>query len=77
MKTVSAAEANRQFSALLRDVAGGAQVTVTSRGRPVARIVPAVGQHNARRAGRLALLKRLGVQPILGKRNWKRNDLYD
>lgn len=40
MKTVSAATANRQFSALLREVALGERVTVLSRGKPVAAMVP-------------------------------------
>ena len=76
MKTVSAAQANRQFSALLRDVARGVQVVVTSRGRPAARIVPANGGHGGRRAGRHALLPRLEELPVRGKRNWKRKELY-
>ena len=36
MKTVTAAEANRQFSTGLREVAHGESVLVTSRGKPVA-----------------------------------------
>jgi prevent-host-death family protein len=43
MKTVSAAEANRQFSRILREVRAGETVLVTSRGEPVAKIVPANG----------------------------------
>ena len=41
MKIVTAAEANRQFSAVLREVAQGESVLVTSRGKPVATIMPA------------------------------------
>ena len=37
---LSAADANRNFSAVLRHVRGGRSVIVTSHGRPVARIVP-------------------------------------
>ena len=77
VKTVSAAEANRQFSALLRTVARGVSVVVTSRGRPVARLVPVSGEHDTRRAGRQALLARLAAQPVRGKRTWTREDLYD
>jgi prevent-host-death family protein len=33
---ISAAEANRNFSKLLRDVQDGAVITITSRGKPVA-----------------------------------------
>ena len=37
---VSAAEANRNFSALLRRVQQGERITITSRARPVAEIAP-------------------------------------
>jgi len=37
---VSATEANRQFSRLLRDVESGARVTITKDGRPVAILTP-------------------------------------
>jgi prevent-host-death family protein len=40
MKTVSAADANRHFSKLLREVQDGEVVTITSHGWPVARIAP-------------------------------------
>ena len=43
---VSASEANRSFSSLLRQVAQGQRFTVLSHGRPVATIVPAVEEHN-------------------------------
>ena len=36
MKTVSAREANQQFSRLLGEVAAGEEVVITRRGRPVA-----------------------------------------
>ncbi len=38
--TVSATEANRQFSRLLRDVESGGRVTITKDGRPVALLTP-------------------------------------
>ena len=37
---VSATEANRQFSKLLREVEGGARVTITKDGKPVAILAP-------------------------------------
>jgi prevent-host-death family protein len=37
---VTATEANRRFSALLREVANGTPVVVTSRGQAIARIQP-------------------------------------
>ena len=40
MKTVSAANANRHFSKILRDVRAGETVLITSRGEPVGQIQP-------------------------------------
>ena len=40
MRTVTAADANRQFSSVLREVSQGETFTVVSRGRPVATISP-------------------------------------
>ena len=37
---VSATDANRQFSRLLRDVESGGRVTITKDGRPVAMLTP-------------------------------------
>jgi prevent-host-death family protein len=39
-RSVTAREANQQFSRILRDVEAGTEILVTRRGRPVARIVP-------------------------------------
>eukprot|EP01037_Dinobryon_pediforme_P022129 gene22129-23184_t len=48
MKTVSAAEANRQFSKLLREVAAGETIEITSHGQPVAKISPPDEDHTVR-----------------------------
>ena len=40
--TITAREANQQFAKLLRQVAQGKEFLVTLRGKPVARIAPAV-----------------------------------
>ena len=81
MKTIAAAEANRQFSALLREVAQGSEVTVVSRGRPVAKIIPPGQSGAGESGGRTALLARLKAQAARikrgEKRNWTRSDLYD
>lgn len=75
---VSASEANRSFSSLLRQVAQGQHFTVLSHGRPVATIAP-VQESKASRAGsRRALLARLAQQPATGEhRSWTRDALYD
>ncbi|MBU2578066.1 type II toxin-antitoxin system prevent-host-death family antitoxin, partial [Patescibacteria group bacterium] len=38
MKTITAANANRGFSNLLREVSKGEEITILSRGTPVAKI---------------------------------------
>lgn len=79
MKTVTASEANRQFSAVLRAVTQGERVTVTSRGKAVATIEPIRGQGEAARAGaaKRRLFERLAQVRAAGSRRWTRDDLYD
>lgn len=77
MKTVTAADANRQFSSVLRDVAHGETVTVTSRGKPVATIGPARTANAQRNAAKKALLVRLNKQAATGNRAWARDELYE
>lgn len=78
-EAISAAEANRRFSAILREVRGGRRYVVTSHGRPVARIVPAdeAGATAASAAAKHALLERLESQPALNLPRWRRDELYD
>ena len=59
MKAVTAADANRHFYSLLRDVATGEVITVLSQGKSVATIAPAKAGSNERAQARLRLLKRL------------------
>jgi len=44
MKTISAREANQQFSRLLGEVAAGEEIVITRRGRPVATLAPFRGR---------------------------------
>lgn len=76
-ETMSAADANRRFSFLLRGVREGRSYLVTSHGKPVARIVPA-GKHEkvAARALR-TLLSRLEKQPVIEVGRWSRDELYE
>ena len=76
-EAVSAAEANRRFSRLLRDVRAGRSFVVTAHGRPVARIVPAVEGQPTRQAAREALFRRLDSQPVQEIGPWNRDALYD
>jgi prevent-host-death family protein len=52
-KAVSAADANRRFSELMRTVKKGRSVIVTSHGKPVAKITPFVEDERGRRGGAL------------------------
>ena len=72
---ISASEANQRFSELLREVAAGESFTVTSRGRPVARVLP-VEQHDQQRKIKqlLAYVRKL---PIRHAGPWTREDLYE
>lgn len=77
-ETVSAAEANRQFSRLLREVQQGKTYVVTSHGRPVARITPPEGTEQTRKAAWRFLLERLRTQTVAKKAGrWTRDDLYE
>jgi prevent-host-death family protein len=76
-QTVSAADANRKFSLILRGVRDGHSYVVTSHGRPVARIIPA-GEHESVVSGaRAALLSRLERQPVIHAGRWTRDELYE
>ena len=77
MKTVTAAEANRQFSKILREVRGGETVLVTSHGEPVAKIAPARAPDAARAEAKRQLIKHLRAQPTLNLPRVSRNELYD
>jgi prevent-host-death family protein len=75
--TISAAEANRAFSGLLRKVRSGRTIVITSHGRPVARMVPVNDGEKVAGAARTALLKRLRAAPAKAVRRWTRDELYD
>jgi prevent-host-death family protein len=78
-KIVTASEANRSFSKLLKDVRKGHQVDVTSHGEVVARVVPVMtAEEKARRdKARTALLRRLKKQPALNSGPWSRDEGYE
>ncbi|MFV3129973.1 type II toxin-antitoxin system Phd/YefM family antitoxin [Niveispirillum sp. KHB5.9] len=78
-RAVTAAEANRRFSHILRDVRqDGARFLVTAHGAPVARIVPTNGEDDgAAERAKAALLRRLEQQPVVVGDPWTRDELYD
>lgn len=76
-KPVSATDANRKFSKLLRAVREGQSYVVTSHGRAVARIVPAEKDGGVARGARTSLLKRLQSEPVVTIGRWSRDELYE
>ncbi len=77
MKTVTAADANRKFSAILREVSQGEEMTIVSRGKPVATIGPVKTDSPDRHVAKKSLISRLKKSDLSGRRNWTRNELYN
>ncbi len=76
-EAVSAADANRQFSQLLRGVRDGHTYVVTSLGRPVARLVPVGRPDGGSTGARATLLSRLERQHAVEIGRWTREELYE
>lgn len=77
MKFFSAAEANRQFSRILREVREGETIIVTSHGEPVAKIVPAGRDVAEREEAMSRLFARLDAQPVLNLPKIGRDEMHD
>ena len=75
-KVVSAADANRMFSKLLRAVGEGQSYVVTSHGRAVAKIVPTEKNGGLTRGARAALVRRLRSERVVTIGRWSRDELY-
>jgi prevent-host-death family protein len=76
-QAVSAADANRRFSLLLRGVREGHSYVVTSHGKPVARLIPVSKHDDVALGARGALLSRLEEQPVIHAGRWTRDELYE
>ena len=76
-KTVSAADANRNFSQLLHGVRRGRIYVVTSHGKPVAKLCPIEDAGEAETGARADLLARLRRQKTTRIGRWTRDDLYE
>jgi len=75
---ISAADANRKFSRLLRGVREEhATYVVTSHGKPVARITPVDAASGISTRAHALLLARLKKQPALNAGSWTRDELYE
>jgi prevent-host-death family protein len=75
--SISAADANRQFSKLLHGVREGRSYVVTSHGEPVAEIAPIDQPKEFEISARHVLLKRLRRQTVSQISSWKRDELYE
>ncbi len=76
-KVVSAADANRKFSRILRAVREGGSYLVTSHGKAVARILPVSHEDGVTRGARAALLRRLRSAAVVNIGRWSRSELYE
>ena len=76
-EAISAADANRRFSELLRTVKKGRSVIVTSHGKPVAKITPFAEHEHIVGMARSALFARLRKQRAADAGRWTRDELYD
>ena len=79
MKTVSAREANQSFSKLLGEAAGGEEVVITKRGKPVARLVPVGnrGSDEERQRAIERMVKRMRRGIDLGGRPFTRDEMHE
>jgi prevent-host-death family protein len=60
-KTITLREANQGFARCIREVEAGAEITITRRGQPVARIVPVRHKRVLTRAQEQALAQALKI----------------
>jgi len=77
LKTITASEANRQFSKLLKEVSSGESYTVISRGKAVAVMNPVSSGESRRSTARRQLLQRLKAAKVTGPVEWTRDELYE
>ena len=76
-KAISAADANRRFSEVLRTVKKGGSVIVTSHGKPVAKISPVAEDERTLGKARYALFARLRKERAVDAVRWTRDELYE
>ena len=75
-ETITAAEANRKFSELLRKVRDGQTIVVTVHGKPAAKLVAFTGDAGAAGNAHRSLVARLSGQPSVNVGGWTRASLY-
>jgi prevent-host-death family protein len=77
-KIITASEANRQFSKILRSVGKGDSYTITSHGEPVATLAPSPAKlQKERERAKKRLMTWLESLPTQDIGPWTREELYD
>lgn len=77
-RSITAREANQNFSRLLREVRDGQTYIVTSHGAPVAKIAPVESFDQVSVAAQKVLFGRLRTQKASTKpATWSREELYE
>jgi prevent-host-death family protein len=76
MRSVTAADAHRHFSRIMREVAAGETVVVTSRGTPMIEIWPVMTNKGRDEAAFKTLMTRLRSQPARNLPRATRDDMY-
>jgi prevent-host-death family protein len=79
MKTVPAREVSQSLSKLLGEASGGEEVTITKRGKPVARLVPVEnhGSDEERERAIERMVKRMPRGIDLGGRPFTRDKMHE
>lgn len=79
-RTITATDANREFSRLLNEVANGETYVVTARGKPVVKMVPVSAEETDREARKQRLkayLKEISRRPVSNLGKITRDDGYE
>jgi len=79
-RTITATDANREFSRLLNEVANGETYVVTARGKPVVKMVPVSAEEadrEARKQRLKAYLKEISRRPVSNLGKITRDDGYE
>jgi prevent-host-death family protein len=79
MKTVTARDANQDFSRLLNEAAEGENIVITRRGRPVAILSPyaAAARELGREAAVAQILELMRTGVSLGGRRFTRDEMHE
>ena len=77
LRTITATEANRNFSEVARQIKDGDSFIVTSHGEPIIRMERVDKEMLRREVARRELLERLDRQEGVKIVSWSRDELYD